>query len=132
MREVTVRLNSEGTSTAKVLVGGGATHRRISPRNALKIQEFVNNNRVEVTLVGSRVDPSKVIVPGISDWDYLINECQGMLPRKSLREIAGASRRYLPGGRPRTDAFGNARSGMDTERNVPVQIDKPYVVFRPE
>lgn len=131
MREVTIRLNPEGSRTTTVKVGNGATVRKISPKNASRIQDFVDKNQIEVAVVGSRVDPEKAVIPGMSDWDYLINRCEGILPRKTLREIEAAARRYLPGGNSRTDDYGNARSGMDTERGIPVQFDKPYVIFRP-
>ena len=84
MSEVTLRLNSQGTETTIAEIGNGATVSRISPRDAKKIQDFADNNRVD-----------------------------------------------LPRGRQRTDEFGNTRSGLDIERNVPLQPAKPFVRFRP-
>lgn len=131
MHQVELRLNSEGTETTIVEIGNHATTQRISPSNAKKIQEFVDKYQIEVDVVGSRIDPTKEITPGGSDWDYLLNECEGLVRPKSLRVIEDSAGKYLPKGRSRTDEFGNTRSGLDAERNVPLQPGKPYVKFRP-
>lgn len=131
MSEVRLRLNSQGTETTTAEVGNGATVSRISPRDAKKIQDFADRNRVEIIVVGSRVDPAKEITAGESDWDYLINEVEGLAPRKNLREIESSAGRFLPRGRQRTDQFGNTRSGLDVERNVPLQAGEPFVRFTP-
>lgn len=103
MQKVVVRLDTEGIETTTVEVGRGATTRRISPRNAKKIQEFADKNRLEITVVGSRVDRARRVT-NASDWDYLINQSERITPRKKLRDI---------------------------ERGVPIESDKPYVRFRP-
>jgi hypothetical protein len=131
MQQAVVRLDTDGIETTTVEIGCGATTNRISPRNAKKIQEFVDKNRIELAIVGSRVDPSKQVTAGKSDWDYLINECEGIAPRKKLRDVQNGVGKYLPRGRSRTDEFGNTRSGLDVERNVPLTPGKPYVKFRP-
>lgn len=130
MQTVVVRLDTEGIETTIVEIGGGAVTSRISPRNAKKIQEFADKNRIEVTVVGSRVDRAKRTTEA-SDWDYLVNESDGITPRKGLRAIERSAGKYLPRGRSRTDAFGNTRSGLDIERDVPTVSGKPYVRFRP-
>lgn len=117
--------------TADVLVGGGATTSRLSPQNAAKIQEFVDKYRVDVTVVGGRVNPGKPLTPGVSDWDYVINPISGVQPSKSLREIKQSATKFLPKGSPRTDHLGNTRQGIDVERNVSVNERLPYVTFRP-
>lgn len=131
MHIVELRLGAEGNDTTTVEVGNGATTRRISPRNAKKIQAFADNYQVQVDVVGSRVDPAKELMPGQSDWDYLINLFAGATPTKSLRRIEDSAGKFLPKGRARTDEFGNTRAGLDTERNMFVQPGKPYVRFRP-
>lgn len=130
MQEVVVRLDTEGIETTTVEIGYGATTSRISPRNAKRIQDFADKNRIEVTIVGSRVNRAKRTTDA-SDWDYLINESEGITPRKTLRDIERSAGKYLPRGHSRTDHFGNRRAGLDVERNVPMEPGKPYVRFRP-
>jgi hypothetical protein len=131
MHEVVLRLDADGNETATVELDHGATTNRISPRNAKRIQAFADKYQVDVIVVGSRVDPAKKVAPGQSDWDYLINASPGLAPGKNLREIERSAGNYLPKGRSRTDDFGNARAGLDTERNVALIPGKPYVMFRP-
>lgn len=131
MVEVRLRLNSQGTETTIAEVGNGATVSRIAPRDAKKIQDFADKNRVEIIVVGSRVDPATEITAGESDWDYLINESEVAVPRKNLREMKRSAGRYLPRGRQRADEFGNTRAGLDIELNVSPQADKPFVRFTP-
>lgn len=131
MSEVHLRLDSRGIETATVEIGNGATVSRISPRNAKKIQDFADSNRIEVIVVGSRVDPGKQLVTGRSDWDYLINEAEIVEPRKGLRDIKRSAGKYLPHGRQRADEFGNSRAGLDVEQNIALQPGLPFVRFRP-
>ena len=131
MHNVVMKLDSDGIEKTTVEVGNDATTKRISPRNAKRIQEFVDSYQVEIDVVGSRVDLTKQLVPGQSDWDYLIKPAQDVVPRKSLRAIEKSANKYLPRSRLRTDNFGNTRAGLDVECNVPLIAGKPYVKFRP-
>jgi hypothetical protein len=130
--QATAELATGGNTTTKVTVGGGATTNRITAENARAIQDFVNRYQVEVTVVGSRVNPNKALTPGQSDWDYLINPIAGVKPAKSLREVENSASKYLPRGARRTDQFGNTRNGMDLQRNEAVDSTLPHVTFRPQ
>jgi hypothetical protein len=120
-----VEIGAGGNTVAKVTVGGGATTARIAAEHARAIQEFVDRYQVEVTVVGSRVNPNKALTPGQSDWDYLINPIEGVKPTKSLREVENSATKYLPRGSRRIDELGNSRNGMDLQRNEPVDPSLP-------
>jgi hypothetical protein len=130
-KPTTTRLSVGKDAFTEVIVGGDGTASRISPEQARAIQDFASRYKVEVTVVGSRVNPGKAIKPGESDWDYLINKSEGIQPSKSLRDVAKSASNYLPKQRPRTDEFGNTRSGLDIWRE-PVDVSRPYVTFKPQ
>jgi hypothetical protein len=113
-----------------VRLGGGATTERLSSAQARAIQDFANKYNVEVTVIGSRVNASKTL-SGSSDWDYLINKLPGAEPAKKLRDIKKSGGKYLPRGASRADDYGNTRSGVDIECNVPVDASLPHIIFTP-
>jgi hypothetical protein len=127
-----VATNFRPLDDASVQMGGGATSERISQTQATAIQDFSDRYNVEVTVVGSRVNPSKSVNPGSSDWDYLINGTSGSAPKKSLREIKKSAGKYLPRGSSRSDEYGNSRSGLDIETNAPVDQTRPHIIFFPK
>lgn len=127
-----VATNFRPLDDASVQMGGGATSERISQTQATAIQDFADRYNVEVTVVGSRVNPSKSVNPGSSDWDYLINGTSGSAPKKSLREIKKSAGKYLPRGSSRSDEYGNSRSGLDIETNAPVDQTRPHIIFFPK
>jgi hypothetical protein len=126
-----ILLDYDGRPIAEVEVGGGATTKRINVEDAQAIQAIVDRYQVEITVVGSRVNPNKSLTAGKSDWDYLLNPIEGTQPAKKLKDIQRSAGRFLPKGGPRTDNFGNTRSGLDIERNVSVDPNLPHVIFRP-
>jgi hypothetical protein len=76
-----------------VLIGGGATLDQLTAGELLRIQNAANKSGVEITVVGSRVNPNSVL-HAASDYDYVIrannkirSDLKGSLPgAKNVRE----------------------------------------------
>jgi len=101
-----------------ISVGGGAVLEKLTAGELARIQNAANKSGVEITIVGSRVDPNKVLHAG-SDYDYVI---------RANNKIRSDLKGSLPGAK-------NMREGMRINLdifNMPVNTNLPYVTFYPK